>query len=85
MSALLFRLFVIEEMDFLHKNSNYPRRLSPNENYERMERISEDTGWNNFHVTLTDEELSFVKLTVFLSGMENGKTILPVFLQHFRC
>ncbi len=46
-----------------------------NENPERMERISEDTGWNDFQVTLTDEELSFVKLTVFLSGMENGKAI----------
>ncbi len=46
-----------------------------NENPERMGRISEDTGWNDFQVTLTDEELSFVKLTVFLSGMENGKAI----------
>ena len=46
-----------------------------NENPERMERISEDSGWNDFKVALTDEELSFVKLTVFLSGMENGKAI----------
>ena len=46
-----------------------------NENPEGMERISEDTGWSDFQVTLTDEELSFVKLTVFLSGMENGKAI----------
>ncbi len=46
-----------------------------NENHERMERIDEDTGWNDFQVSLTDEELSFVKLTVFLSGMENGKAI----------
>lgn len=46
-----------------------------NENHERMERVSEDTAWNDFQVTLTDEELSFVKLTVFLSGMENGKAI----------
>lgn len=44
-----------------------------NENYERMERIGEDTAWNDFRVNLTTEELSFVKLTVFLSGMENGK------------
>lgn len=46
-----------------------------NENPEGMERISEDTGRNDFQVTLTDEELSFVMLTVFLSGMENGKAI----------
>lgn len=46
-----------------------------NENPERMERISEDIVWNDFHIALTDEELSFVKLTVFLSGMENGKEI----------
>ncbi len=46
-----------------------------NENPERMERISEDIAWNDFRVPLTDEELSFVKRTVFLSGMENGKAI----------
>lgn len=46
-----------------------------NENPERMDRISEDVGWEDFQVTLTDDELSFVKLTVFLSGMENGKAI----------
>ena len=39
-----------------------------------MERIDEDTKFNDFSVTLTAEELSFVKLTVFLSGMENGKS-----------
>lgn len=46
-----------------------------NENPERMERISEDIDWDDFQIALTDEELSFVKLTVFLSGMENGKAI----------
>ena len=46
-----------------------------NENPERMERISEDAGWNDFQVALTDGELSFLKLTVYLSGMENGKAI----------
>ncbi len=50
-----------------------------NENHERMERISEDTGWNDFQVILNNEELSFVKFTVFLSGMENGKAIQSVF------
>lgn len=46
-----------------------------NENYERMERIGEDTATGDFPVPLSDEELSFVRLTVFLSGMENGRQI----------
>lgn len=50
-----------------------------NENPERMERIDEDTKWNDFSVTLAAEELSFVKLTVFLSGMENGKAIQSIY------
>lgn len=50
-----------------------------NENPEIMERISEDTGWDDFQANLTAEELSFVKLTVFLSGMENGKAIQSIY------
>ena len=50
-----------------------------NENRERMERIDEDTKFNDFSVALTAEELSFVKLTVFLSGMENGKAIQSIY------
>lgn len=46
-----------------------------NEDNNRIERIGEDTAWDDFQVNLTSEELSFVKLTVFLSGMENGKVI----------
>ncbi len=46
-----------------------------NENPERMDRISEDVAWEDFQVALTDDELSFVERTVFLSGMENGKAI----------
>ena len=46
-----------------------------NEEYNRMERIAEDTTWNDFQVNLTSEELSFVKLTVFLSYTENGTYI----------
>lgn len=45
------------------------------EDYERMERIGEDTACNDFRVYLSDEERSFIKLTVYLSGMENGKMI----------
>ncbi|MDE7478410.1 MAG: hypothetical protein K2M91_10750, partial [Lachnospiraceae bacterium] len=43
-----------------------------NEEYERMERIDCDRGWKDFRVALTDEEKSFVTVTVWLSGMENG-------------
>lgn len=46
-----------------------------NESYERMERIGEDTVENDFPIPLSDEELSFVRLTVFLSGVENGRQI----------
>ncbi len=50
-----------------------------NEDHERMERIDEDIKWNDFPVTLNAEELSFVKMTVFLSGMENGKAIQSIY------
>lgn len=46
-----------------------------NENYDRMERVNCDTGWNDFQAALDDEELSFVKLTVYLSGNENAKYV----------
>ena len=46
-----------------------------NENYDRMERVNCDTGWNDFQLSLDDEELSFVKLTVYLSGNENAKYV----------
>lgn len=50
-----------------------------NENHEKMERIDEDVKFNDFQVDLTDEELSFLKTTVFLSGMENGKTVQSLY------
>ena len=52
-----------------------------NGNHERMERINEDTAYNDFQVTLTAEELSFVKMTVFLSGMENGKAVQGIYTE----
>lgn len=45
------------------------------EDHERSERINIDIGRDDYQVSLTDEELSFIKLTVFLSGMENGKYV----------
>lgn len=50
-----------------------------NEDHERMECINEDIKFNDFQVDLTDEELSFLKTTVFLSGMENGKTVQSLY------
>ena len=46
-----------------------------NEDFDRMERVDADTLWNDFSVTLNEEELSFIRLTVFLSGTENGKFV----------
>ncbi|MCM1183974.1 MAG: M56 family metallopeptidase [Roseburia sp.] len=46
-----------------------------NENYERMERISEDTGTQGYQASLSDEERAFLELTVRLSGEENGKRV----------
>ncbi len=52
-----------------------------NENHVRMERINEDTAYNDFQIALTAEELSFVKMTVFLSGMENGKEVQSIYTE----
>jgi len=46
---------------------------------ERSKRIDEDTKLNDFPVSLTAEDISFMKLTVYLSGMENGKTIQSIY------
>lgn len=46
-----------------------------NEDYERMERISTDAAYQDFNVSLSPEELSFVTLTVNYSGSENAALI----------
>lgn len=46
-----------------------------NENYERMDRIGDDRGWEDYRIALTDEERSFVELTTWFSGMENGEYV----------
>ncbi len=46
-----------------------------NESYERMERINIDIGQQDFSVNLDSDELSFVALTTWLSGVENGKYV----------
>lgn len=42
-----------------------------NENYERMERINGDIGYQDFSVNLSSDELSFVAVTTWLSRVEN--------------
>lgn len=46
-----------------------------NEDYERMERINGDIGYQDFPVNLSSDELIFVALTTWLSGTENGKYV----------
>lgn len=45
------------------------------EDYERMERINTNSEWNNAQIFLDDRDLSFVRLTVNLSGAENAKSV----------
>ncbi len=45
------------------------------EDFNRMERIDADIQWNDFCVDLSEEEQSFVQLTVLLSGIENGEFV----------
>ena len=49
-----------------------------NENYERMERINIDTAQQDFSVNLDSDELSFVAITAWLSGVENGKYVQSI-------
>lgn len=46
-----------------------------NESYERMERINIDIAQQDFSVNLDGDELIFVALTTWLSGVENGKYV----------
>ena len=45
------------------------------EDFSRMERVDADMMCNNFQVSFSDEELEFIRLTVFLSGTENGELV----------
>ena len=40
-----------------------------------MERINRDIAWQDFSVSLNSDELSFVTLTAWLSGVENAKYV----------
>lgn len=49
-----------------------------NESYERMERINIDIAQQDFSVNLDSDELSFVALTTWLSGVENAKYVQSI-------
>lgn len=49
------------------------------EDFERMERVDADTLWNDFQVSLSEEELNFIRLTVLLSGRENGEHMRSIY------
>ena len=49
------------------------------EDHERSERIDEDTRYNDFSVDLNADELSFITLSVYLSGSENAKYVESVY------
>lgn len=54
---------------------NAALRAWADEDYERMERIDEDDRFDDFKVSLSEDERSFVEWTVFLSGKENGQAV----------
>lgn len=49
------------------------------EDYERMERVGEDTAYNDFQVALPDDALAFVRETVVLSGAENAALVRSLY------
>lgn len=46
-----------------------------NENYERMERINGDAGYDDFAVALSPKEREFVTVSVWFSGQENARYV----------
>lgn len=49
------------------------------EDYERTERIDEDTRYNDFSVNLDSDELSFITQSIYLSGRENAKHVQSIY------
>ena len=45
------------------------------EDFSRMERVDADMLCNDFQVSLSEEDLAFIRLTVDLSGTENGEFV----------
>lgn len=50
-----------------------------NEDFDRMARVDADTQWDDFRMALSEEERSFVQLTLLLSGVENGALIQSLY------
>lgn len=73
----LLRLMTPDFKSMSLKDFNLSLLEWANNNYEQFERITADTVYNDFHegISLSDEELSFITLTVNLSGTENGKLV----------
>lgn len=46
-----------------------------NNNFDSLERIQTDVSWNDYQVDLSEDELSFVVLTIGLSNTENSERI----------
>lgn len=73
-----FSLFALKTADYQRRpvaDFNMDLLEWANENHERMERINGDIGYNDFTVNFSREEFSFVTLTTWLSGAENGKYV----------
>lgn len=49
------------------------------EDFDRNERVDEDTLWNDLQVSLSEKERDFVRLTVLLSGRENGELMRSIY------
>lgn len=50
-----------------------------NEDYERMERVGEDTARGDFPVALTGDALAFLRETVVFSGAENAALVRSLY------
>ncbi len=58
---------------------NAALRAWADEDYERMERIDEDDRFDDFKVPMSEDERSFVEMTVFLSSREIAKYVQSVY------
>lgn len=50
-----------------------------NEDYERMERINMDTSWDDWQAELSEDEKTFIVLTINVSGIENAELVRSIY------
>lgn len=50
-----------------------------NEDYERMERINMDTSWDDWQAELSEDEKTFIALTINVSGIENAELVRSIY------